>query len=156
MKFIGCREHQRYTIEGLVIERTYLYRDASTFYEVTNGKVETFSYPRPFNLQPVLKGIQIDNILNPPDVELIPNIRYKERPLVHLVYGASGLGKSTLFMNHSCTYETDCSLVIEKECLWSSIIIIGNRSKFTPQTIIDFFNENELYPEFVLVEFKDS
>lgn len=156
MRFIGCREHQRYTSEGLVVERTYLYRDASTSYEVTNGKVEVFSSLRPFNLQPAVRGIEVDNILTLPDVELIPNVRYKERPLVHLVYGASGLGKSTLFMNHSGTYETDCSLVIEKECLWSSIILIGNRSKFTPQSIINFFHENELYPEFVLVEFKDS
>ena len=46
------------------------------------------------------------------------------------------------------------SLRLEKQCLWSSIIVIGNRSKFTPQTIIDFFTDHELYPEFVLVEFK--
>ena len=57
-------------------------------------------------------------------------------------------------MNHTLTYETDGSLRLEKQCLWSSIIVIGNRSKFTPQTIIDFFTDHELYPEFVLVEFK--
>lgn len=95
MIFIGCREQQRYTPQGLVVERTYLYRDASTYYEVTKGQVEKFSYPRTFNLQPVVRGLQVNNISNPPDVELTFGVRYKDRPLVHLIYDASGLGKSS-------------------------------------------------------------
>lgn len=154
MKLIGCREHQRYTPDGLVTDKTYIYQDASTFYEVTEGKVKVFDNPRPFNLKPrreveEVEEVEIDNIL-------IPNIRYKRGPVVHLVWGPSALGKSTLFMDldHFYIYETDCSPKLKKELLWCSIIIIGNRSDITPQRVIDFFSEHELYPEFVLVEFK--
>lgn len=162
MKLIGCREHQRYTPDGLVTDKTYIYQDAqdaqdaSTFYEVTEGKVKVFDNPRPFNLKPrrEVEEVEIDNILIPPQIELIPNIRYKRGPVVHLVWGPSALGKSTLFMDHFYIYETDCSPKLKKELLWCSIIIIGNRSDITPQRVIDFFSEHELYPEFVLVEFK--
>jgi hypothetical protein len=35
----------------------------------------------------------------------------------------------------------------------SSIVVIGNRNRLTPQDVIDFFNNHELNPLFVLVKF---
>jgi hypothetical protein len=153
---VGAREESYYKVESRTI---YVYRRGETFYEVpheSSGEgIKEYNHPRPFNMIPQEGSSYFEELESSPPVSFSPTVRHSSTPMVHLIYGPSGLGKSTLFMESGkSVYETDAYEELTEECLICSIIVIGNKGKLTPEDVMDYFASYSLHPKFILVGFR--
>lgn len=82
---------------------------------------------------------------------LKPTGRGRNKPLIHVITGASGLGKSTLGVPLGA-FETDSVSELPFDAVFRTVFVVGNK-KATPKTgdIVALFKKNGLDVDFVHV-----